>query len=141
MTLIREDQADIHVTIDGVPYGGSWSTFEGAGLEAQDAKTRPGNMGRQVAAGGPAERDDVTVTIAFDDVVAGWHSTLESKIGWARASVGVSFVHRTGAGVVGLNRKSTVKGILKRATLPDMDSNGSDVAFYTVVVSLDEQAS
>jgi hypothetical protein len=58
---IREDQADIRVSVDFgngqlVPVFGSWATYEDGALEADDQKTRPGGMGRQVSIGGPASR-------------------------------------------------------------------------------------
>jgi hypothetical protein len=140
--LIREDQADIHVSLagaDGVlrDYAlGSWSTYSGAGLEAQDSKTRPGNMGKQVTAGGPAERDDVEVTIQFNDIVAGLHPTFENMVGWARGKVALAFL---GPNRADLHKGFSVVGILKSAVLPDMDSNGNEVSFYTMTFSLDEQ--
>lgn len=134
---IREDMADIRVSVDGVPYGASWKSIEGANLEADDAKTRPGGMGREVSIGGPASRDDATCSIQLTDVVIGWHKTLENRIGVARAKASYTFLgpERTPMGA-----SHTVVGTLKSVTLPDMDSESSDAAMYTLVISCDEQA-
>ena len=76
MTYIREDQASICVSLDGnVLYGASWKSAEGGNLEADNAKTRPGAMGREVdhrragRARRPDGRDpvtDVTVELGGD---------------------------------------------------------------------------
>lgn len=137
MPYIREDQADIRVTVDGVEYFGSWSTYDGAGLEAQDDKTRPGGMGSQVSVGGPAERDDLECTIAFSDIVSNSHSLLESKVGWARVSIKLGFL---GPNKVPTGKSHSVKGILKSAKLPTFDSNGNATSFYSISASLDETA-
>jgi hypothetical protein len=137
MPYIREDMADIRVSVEGTGLGESWATAEGANLEADDAKTRPGGMGREVSVGGPASRDDLTATIQFSDVVATWHKWLESLVGVGRVKVAYTFLdkNRTPTGA-----SHTIVGTLKSATLPDVDASSSDVAFYTVVVSCDEQA-
>jgi hypothetical protein len=134
--FIREDQADIRVWVDNVPYGDSWRTAEGAVLEADGAKTRPGAMGREVSAGGPASRGDLTVTTQFTDVMAAFHPVLESKVGYGRVKVGVSWLRpdRTPTGY-----GKTVQGTLIRAASPD-HGDGSGVGMYTIVVSCDEQA-
>lgn len=137
MPYIREDQADIRVTVNGVSYGDSWNEIEGGNLEADNAKARPGGMGGEVDVGGPATRGDLTVRIQMTDIVANWHPTFETAIrnGW-RARVGVSFLSpdRTPNGS-GLTRQGTVKA----ANLPDMGS-GADVSMYELVIGMDELA-
>jgi hypothetical protein len=144
MTYIRQDQADIDVSIgpDGaslVPYGDAWATVEGGNLASNDSKTRPGAMGREVSLGGPASRDDVTCTIQLDDVVLGWHKTLESMVGWGRVKVSYRFL-RPNPGATGFPTTHTIVGTLKSAFLPNMDAGGNDQAFYSIVVSCDEVA-
>lgn len=137
MPYIREDQADIRVSVDGVAYGDSWKSVEGGNLEADDSKTRPGGMGREVALGGPASRDDVTVATQLTDVVLGWHKGFESKVGNGRVKVAYTFL---GANRLRIGPTHTVTGVLKAANLPDFDSESSDPGMYEIIVSSDEQA-
>lgn len=136
MPFLREDQYDIRVTVDGRPLGDSWATAEGGNLEADDSKTRPGGMGRQIALGGPAERDDVTVGVQFSDIVAGWHRWLESRVGVGRVKVGYTFLsaERTPVGPT-----HTIMGVLKGAAVPDYDADSSSAAMYQIQVSCHEQ--
>jgi hypothetical protein len=133
---IREDQADIRVSVNGVPYGDTWNTYEGGDLEADDAKGRAGGMGKQVSAGGPAARSDVTVGIELTDIVAGWHPALEAAVGGGKARVSLHFL---GPDRLPNGQTHTVTGTLKAANLPTM-GDGSDIANYQLVVSCDEQA-
>lgn len=137
MPYIRADMADIRVTVDGQPYGDSWMSVEGANLTADITKTRPGGMGREVAVGGQATRDDVTVSIQLSDVVLGWHKRLESKVGNVRAKVALNFLgpNRLPTGIT-----QTVVGVLAGANLPDMSADSADIALYQIVVALDEHA-
>jgi hypothetical protein len=139
--FLREDQADIRVSIDTgaglVPVGAAWKTYEGGNLEADDAKTRPGGMGREVSLGGPASRDDVTCTIQFSDAFSVAHPTLESLVGNARMKVSYTPLD-------GLRRpvgsSHSAVGTLKSAFTPDSDSESSDAGLYTVIMSCDEEA-
>lgn len=136
MTYIREDMADIRVALDGVPFGDSWKEAEGGNLEADAAKARPGGMGREVAAGGPASRSDLTVRTNMSDVVATWHPAFENAVGWKDVRVTLAWLNkdRTPTGMT-----STRRGVLMAANLPDM-GGGGDVALYEIVVSCDELA-
>lgn len=137
MPYIREDQALIQVSVNGVPFGDSWATAEGGGLEADSSKTRPGGMGKEVSVGGPASREDLTVTIQFTDIVAGWHSILENNVGVGRVKVAVTWLspQRLPTGP-----SHTRVGSLKSVAQPDADSGGNEQGFYTLVVDCDEQA-
>jgi hypothetical protein len=136
LAYIREDMADIRVRVNGVPYGDSWRTAEGGNVTADDSKTRPGGMGREVSVGGPASRDDLTVTTQFTDVVATWHPRLEGLVGNAVAEVSINWLNpdRTPTG-----RGRTIRGTLKEATTPD-HGDGADVGMYRLVVSCNELA-
>jgi hypothetical protein len=138
MPYIRQDQADIRVSVDGQPFGEAWFSVEGGNLASDESKTRPGGMGSEVSLGGPSSRDDVTVQIQLSDIVIGWHKTLEAKVQQdAPVKVAYTFLNRlkqpTGA-------SHTVTGTLKSAFLPDMDGGSSDPAMYTIIVGADEQA-
>jgi hypothetical protein len=143
MPFIREDMASIQVTIDDIPYPtdtSSWYSVEGGNLTADDSHVRPGGMGDEVSLGGPASRDDVTVRIPLTDVVIGWHKTLETAvINAAPAKVSYTFLNRLKQAIPGA-ATHTVKGTMKAATMPDMDTGSSDAAMYEIVVSCDERA-
>jgi hypothetical protein len=136
--LIRDDTADIRVSINGTPFFDSWATYDGGDLTAQDAKTRTGNMGPQISAGGPNERGDITATIQFTDVVAGFHNQLEGMCGNARVAVSIQYLNRDKTPIPGAH--FTRRGTLKSAQLPKSDANTSAVSFYTITVSADELA-
>jgi hypothetical protein len=138
---IREDQAHITVSV-GVKgalkaYGDAWAEVEGANLESDDSKTRPGGQGEEVAVGGPSSRDDVTVRVQFSDIVATWHKELENAvINDEPIEVTYQFLVRRQA----IGTKHTVKGIIKSARLPDFSSSGNEVGMYTIVGSMNERA-
>jgi hypothetical protein len=136
VTYIREDMADIRLWVDNVPFGDSWRTQEGGLLEADDAKTRPGGMGYEVSAGGPASRNDLTITTQHTETTAAFHPTLESKVGHGRARVRINWLHgdRTPTGF-----GRTAQGTIKSAG-PGDQGDGNGVVMYTVVVSCDELA-
>jgi hypothetical protein len=142
--FIREDMADIRVSVADAggtlhPYGDSWHSVEGGNLESDDAKVRPGGMGNEVSLGGPASRDDVTVSIPLTDVVVGWHKTLEQRvIEDAPTKVSYTFLNRLKQPITGATH--TVTGRLKSAVIPDMDTGSSDAAMYEIIVSCDEVA-
>ena len=138
MAFIREDMADIRVSVDNVPYGESWYSVEGGNLEADDAHTRAGGMGIEVSLGGLPSRDDLTVSTQMSDLTIGWHKSLEAKVAQAaRVKVAYTFLNRlkqpTGA-------SHSITGTLKAVNLPDMDTGSSDAAMYELVVSCDEVA-
>jgi hypothetical protein len=135
MPYIREDQADIHVTVNGVTYGGSWRTFDGGDLSAATEKARPGGA-VEVDVGGPASRSDITCTIELTDTVVGWHKALEHLVGEGAAKVGLTFV--TGVARIPTGDTQTYIGTLKQASLPNM--GGTGVGMYTIVVGANERA-
>lgn len=137
MTWIREDQADIRVSVEATPYGDSWKEVEGGNLEAADAKTRPGGMGREVSAGGPASRGDVTVRTQMTDVTATWVPILEGMVGWGRMKVGLNWLNpdRSPMGF-GPSRVGTLKAV----NTPNMGS-ASEVGLLELILSCDEVAS
>jgi hypothetical protein len=133
---IREDMADIRVSLNGVPYGDSWKETEGGNLESDDAKARPGAMGREVSAGGPASRGDLTVRTNLTDITATWLPAFENECGNGDVLVTVSWL---GRGRSPLGTGFSRKGTLKSVNTPDM-GGGSDVGMFEIVVSCDELA-
>ena len=138
MWYIRSDMAFIQVFLGepAVQKGDLWATFEGGALEADDQKTRPGGMARQVAIGGPTSRGDVTVTTQMTDQLMATAREFEAAAGRGKLTVSVTYLDMDGK--ANDARKFTVKGIVKSAQIPSVDVNSGDVAFLTVVGSLDE---
>lgn len=137
MGYIRSDQADIRVTLDGVAMFDSWKSAEGGDLETSDAKTRPGGMGRSVSLGGPVERNDLTVTIQFSDIVSLKHKTFEAACGNGRVKVAINWL---GPDRVPTGASFSRVGTLKGCSEPNADSESSDPGMYTIVVACDELA-
>jgi hypothetical protein len=143
MAYVREDMADIRVSIDKVNYPSSdqpgWYSAEGGGLEAEDSKVRPGGMGSEISLGGPASRDDLTLSRPLDDVFLAYHGQLENKV-QEDAPVRVSIQYLDKLGHPRAQGPQVITGTLKAATLPDMDGSSGDPAMYEIVVSCDETA-
>lgn len=134
--FIREDMADIRVTVNGKAYGDSWKQASGGNLSADDAKTRPGGMGHEVSAGGPASRDDLTVQIQMSDIVATWIPELEAACGDGQGKVSI---HWLGKDRLPTGSTHTRTGSLKEVNPPDM-GGGNDVGMLALVFSLNELA-
>lgn len=136
MPLIREDQALITVSVGGVPYGTAWNEAEGGNLEQDDAKARPGGMGMEQSAGGPASRSDLSVRINMDDIVAGWIPTHEAACNnVTEVVVGIAWL---GPDRLPLGTRLTRRGTLKAVNPPDL-GGGADVGLYELVVSCHQQ--
>lgn len=141
MGLIRDDEADIRFSCNGVNYFDSWATYDGGALTATAAKTRRGGMGRSQSAGGPADRSDIVITIQFDDVVAGFHNQLENLVGNGDVLVSIQYLNKDRTAIVGAH--FTRSGVLIGAELPKADgtTDSPGVSMYTVTISADELAS
>jgi hypothetical protein len=133
---VRRDMANITVLLDDVPVGDLWATCEGGALEADDQKTRPGGMKRQVAIGGPTSRSDMTVTTQFTDLMVGPAKDFENRSGRGKITITVTYLDQDGNADPG--RAFTRTGIVKSAQIPVVDVNAGDVSFLTVVGSMHE---
>ena len=133
---IEEWQADIGVSIDGVPVFDRWATASGGVLTASDSKTRPGGMGDEVSLGGPATRSDLTCTIQMTDIVAAQHKALENKINH-RGQVTITWLDLATKQPIPGSTFSRV-GVVKEVSEPGGDANSNTVGMYTVVLSCDE---
>ena len=139
MGYVRQDQADIRVSVDGVAYGdgNSWVTVAGGKVTAPGAKTRPGGMGKEIEIGGPATRSNPTVTTQMSDIMAAQHPTLEGKIGRGQAKVSIQFLDNYGHALPGASE--TLKGILLGAELPDLNGEATGaMGMYTITIGADE---
>lgn len=139
MGEIRDDEADIRVSVNGTPYFGPWATYDGGDLTANNNKTRTGGMGREKAIGGPSSRSDITCTIQFDDVVAGFHNELENLTGNGDVVISVQFLNPDRTAIPGAHFTRT--GKLGGTNLPKPDANGQGAqGFYTLICHADELA-
>jgi hypothetical protein len=132
--FIREDMATINVKLNGVPYGDTWKEAEGGNLEADVAKARPGGMGRESSAGGPASRQDLTVRVNLTDVTAPWLDLFEPEVGVGDIEVTFNWLNRRR---VPLGISTTRRGILQAANLPNITA-GPDVGLLEIVVDCHE---
>ena len=135
---IRSDMAFINVYLNNVQKGALWATFEGGALDADDQKTRPGGMKQQKALGGPTSRGDVTVTTQMTDGLMQTAKEFEKAAGRGKITVKVAYLDMDGNDDG--SRTFTVRGVVKSCQIPSVDVNSGDVAFLTVVGSLDEEA-
>lgn len=114
----------VTVTVENVSLG-IFITKSGAQLEADGLKTRLGGMSDEVALGGPASRENVTVARMFD-------TFMQSKAKWLDSLVGTGSMSVTYT-PLGNNKQPsgpsfTYTGVLNRVTLPEADDNGNDRA-------------
>ena len=138
---IREDQAEVTITLDGVqiPAGEVWATLSGGELTAADAKSRAGGMGKQKSYGGPGVRSDLTATIQFSDTIAALHKAWEQRVGKGTIEVTVLWLDTDAAALAGTDFKRT--GTLKGLTEPNpTNSDSPAVGMYSLVTSCDEES-
>lgn len=134
---LREDMADIRVSLNGTPLFGSWATASGGALESDDQKTRPGGMGHEVSVGGHASRGDITATTQLTDHVVNAHDGLERQVGNGSVKVSWTFLGRDR---IPTGKSHTRVGTLKAAKLPDATSGSSAQGMYEIIVSCNELA-
>jgi hypothetical protein len=134
VVYIREDMATINVKLNSVVYGDTWKEAEGGNLEADVAKARPGGMGREVSAGGPASRQDLTVRVNLTDTTATWLGAFEHEVGVGDVEVNFHWLNRRG---VPLGISTVRRGILQAANLPNIGT-GSDPALLEIVIDCNE---
>jgi hypothetical protein len=131
----REDQIDVRVTLDGVPYGDSWDAITGGEGDSNPVKIRVG--GKEINIGGPGTRADVQASIQMSDIVAGWIKTFDRRKGKGALKIAWSI---TDADYNILQGPFSYTGMLKTCTRPDMDRSNSSpgAAKFTITLSPDE---
>lgn len=129
----REDQVNISVTLDGVPYQG-WDSISGGAADSNTVKIRVN--GKEIDIGGPGTRGDVTVGIQMSDVVMGWSKTFDGRRGKGVATVGWQILDADLNVLAGKSYTGTLKG----CTDPDFDKMNSSpgAAKFTITVSCNE---
>jgi len=144
---IRDDQAQIILTVDGITYDNdgsgtaSWATYEGGKLTVSGSKTRAGGMGDEVEIGGLPSRGDVTITIQNSDTMLANHATLESRLGKGKWVVVLTALDEEGNVRTGKGARFTLTGKGKEASKPGGNFGSSAAGMYTVVVGVNQVAS
>ena len=114
----------VTVVVDGVSLG-TWISKSGGQTEADGQKTRLGGMSSEIALGGPASTENVTVSRLFDTYMQTKYKDLRSGVG--RFSMSVTHTP------LGNNKQpsgpsETFTGVLNRVTPPEADDNSADTA-------------
>jgi hypothetical protein len=132
----REDQVNIRVSLDGVPYGNSWDSIAGGGMTASPVKIRVG--GKEINIGGPAARDDVTVGIQMSDLVAPWRTAFDKRVGSGVLKVSYTLLDPD---LNVIDGPHTYVGLLNGVTPPDMDKSNSSPgpAKFTIVLGPNQE--
>jgi hypothetical protein len=137
---LREDQAVIHVSVDGVnpPFVPSgWSSFSGGDVEAQNVKLWPGGMLPQQDLGGPPTRSDATVQRPYSDALHPYLVQFENVAGRAGMQIIYQPKDANGNPIGGVY---TIKGKLKTVTRPNYEASATNPAYLTLVMSCDFEA-
>jgi hypothetical protein len=133
---VRQHNITVEVTYLGQKRAlGTFDTWEGGGVTAENTKHRRGNMGPQVAIGGPVTIEDLTVTrdydLARDNPNAHW---LSDAVGRATVVAVKNYLDTDG---VAFGDPIIIRGILIGYTEPPGDSDSSDIAMVELVINPD----
>ena len=132
--MSRLDQYSVTVSLDGANLG-TFDKMTGGTADSEDAKYRPGAMGDEIALGGPATTENVTVTRRY---------LLERD-----HALFVTLRNARGRGRVVVRRQpldadrnpygdpAVFTGILKAVKAPEPDSMSGDAAMLELEVSTD----
>jgi hypothetical protein len=126
----------VTVVVDGTTYG-TWITKSGGQVEADGQKTRLGGMSSEIALGGPASRENVTVSKLFDAVMQTKYKVLETKVGTASMTVTYTPLGNDKRPV---GDAITYSGILNRVTVPEADDNAAETAMIELELLANELA-
>lgn len=133
---VRQNNITVEVTYLGQTKKlGTFDTWEGANVTADNTKHRRGNMGEQVAIGGPVTIDDLTVSrdydLTRDNPNAHW---LSKAVGRGRVVATKYYLDTNGKG---FGDPIVVTGILIGYNEPNSDSDSSDIAMLELVINPD----
>lgn len=129
----RQDQARVTFKVDGVDLG-VWDQMEGGGVEASETTFKPGGMGPQIALGGSAARQKVTLSRHYDEGLHVRYVWLDARAGKGAAVVTKQYLDRDGNAY---QAPITWTGTLQSVTPPEHDSEGDDVSMCQVEISPD----
>lgn len=132
MALIRKDQFNVTLSIDGKSYG-VWDKHDGGEIDSSEKKYKPGGMGKEQSLGGTKTTGNITLERAYDlqrdgSILA----ELKAKAGKGVATVTKQPLDADG---IAFGPQEVEVGTLKRVTPPSHDSNSTDEATIQVEVS------
>jgi hypothetical protein len=131
--MSRQDQRSVSITIDGENTG-IWDTISGRDADSEETKYREGGGGNQVTLGGAKTMENIVAARLFKldrdlPKIKRWHA----KRGMADVVIVEQYLDRDGnTASVGL----TYRGVLKRVTPPEHDSESNDAARVEIEVSV-----
>lgn len=131
---VRQSNITVSVTFKNETKDlGTWDTWEGMGVTAENTKHRRGNMGQQVAIGGPKTIEDLTVgrdyDLARDNQNAHW---LAGAVGQATAVATKKYLDANGDAY---GKPIVITGILIGYNEPGSDSDSADIAMVELVIN------
>ena len=129
---MRTDQWSETLILDGEPLG-VWDTFEGGEGDSEETTYRPGGMGAAVSLGGPTTVGAITLGRLLV-LERDWELV---KFLMSRRGKGDCSVSRQPLDTDGnpWGEPLVYRGTLKTVTPPGSDSNSSDPALYTIVIT------
>jgi len=114
---------------------GTFDTWEGGNVTAENTKHRRGAMGAQVAIGGPVTIEDVTISrdydLSRDNPNSHW---LSNAVGRARVTASKQYLDADG---LVFGDPIIITGVLIGYNEPNADSDSSDVAMMELVINPD----
>lgn len=123
--MARKDQNDVTVIIDGRNLG-TWDVLTGGELDTNELVYKPGGMAPQISLGGIVTVGQVVCNRIYQ--LNRDHQTIHWLL--SRVGKGKVVINKQPLDVDGnaYGTRLTYKGILKRVTPPEVDSNSTDAA-------------
>jgi hypothetical protein len=138
MPIYTSKDFRIHLQVAGVTYDTvSWDKFTGGNVVGENQQYNPGGAMPQVVVGGLRKRGPATLERAWDDSLIGAYLAFDAAVTFA--SVTCSITPLKGKAQNG--GPFTYTGVLESVTRPDADSNTSNVAMMTAIVTLNDTMS
>lgn len=135
---IRQDQASVSLTVDGVKLPFIFNRREGGQVTADSSKTFPGGMRPQKAHGGPSTIDDVTLAGEFvpqqDHELLKW---LETRVGKSSAVASEQLLDVDGRS---FGEPDIWTGKLMSISTGEYDASSGDPRELSVGISTDGRA-
>lgn len=133
----RQDNFRVSLRVDGDEFG-VFDSFSGGETDSDDPKHRAGGMGPEEALGGPPSVGNVTIARNYrkdrgDQTVV---RRLRSKVGRGQAVIRKQSLD---ADAHPFGEPDVYRGILKRVSPPEHDSNSADPALLELEFSLDQE--
>ena len=134
-STIRQDQANISLTVDGTRIPFVFSRREGGQSTSEESKTFPGGGAPQKAHGGPQMVENITLAGEFvqarDQETLRW---LRTRVGKGSASVTEQLLDANGAA---FGRPETWTGVVLTVNTGNYDASSADPREIEIEVSTD----